>query len=766
MANFRGWLEPLDTLAKPLDWTYFGRVRVPTESLLDSLERSAMATHSVIAEVGHLQDVRDRLVNSGIDISSMRNDDIVLSSLDMAIDRGETANASLLIARDLLSNAEGRSFSWMFGSILSRFDGQLSELEELERFASLSIEVFEINLDLAVEIEPVISILRDRPEELNQITELEEMVADLAAMSVRAEELSGSMERNLPDLLRGTEYEELVVELHTLDSVLASVSSGISVVMGILTGTIDNLSAESGSLLDDSNAISVLAAELLANKGSLQRAALDIESGINVLTDPEFDSVLVPDSILQILEENSSAIEQVSTVMIDAPEVIFDLVGGPGESRRYLVLGQTSDEIRPTGGFTSSAWVVEFIDGAMQPPQYISIVELDNIDDLGTTGAVPEPLVIHMDAGANYLRDVGWSPHFPDVAKRAIELAAIDDKDDLSGVIAINQWAFRTLVEGIGSIELAGSTITGEQTLGAIERGTDLEGTSYLREFYQALVDAMTGDRLKERLVPLSTSVMGALNEKDIMIYSATDTTQSFLETMGWTGTFFPQPHDYLYIVDSNVGWNKSDRNISRTFDYTVDLTDLDRPSAEVGLEYSNSSVQEERACGRQVPPEVTAGTYEFLKNRCYWDYLRLYVPTGSVLGGGTSLPLPAGAIAAKTGFMRIGVDTLEQSIDDSGEHFSGLFTVESGETVSLKVGYRLPSSVVSIDGDKFHYRLRLYSEPGIKARPGDVVIKLPAGAVLDELPEGAILSEENLLKFDVLLSSDFELDLSGSIAQ
>jgi hypothetical protein len=766
LDNFRGWLEPLDTLSKPLDWTYLGRVRIASDELLNSLEETSSATRELITAIDHLRSLRDRISNSDLSMSSLRSDEAVSNDIDAASRHSKLARSSVDSARLHLNYADDRGFSWMIGPIVSQADAQLAELENLELFTSVSVETFKVNLDLAAEIEPVIAMLRGNPENMAQIVELSERLKDIHDSAQTAQGLSGSMQENLPEFLRGSEYESLVDELYTLDSALASVTSGLSVVASVLTDTIEGLPGAGESFLEGSSAISAMAMSLVEKRGVLTQATEDLKSGLNLLTNSDFDSPLVPASIAQILTDNGAAIESISSVLIDAPQAVLELVGGPGESRLYVVLGQTSDEIRPSGGFTSSVWLLEFIGGVMQPPKYLSVIDVDDLDNLGSSGPVPEPLEVHMDTGANYLRDVGWSPHFPDVARKSIGLISSKSPLQYSGVISIDQWALRSLIDGVGEIDVAGETITAEDTFDAIEQGTDTLGTSYLLEIYKSLVASMTGDRLKNRIVPLTNSVIDVLSEKDMMIYSTDSGTQSFLESMEWTGSFYSEPFDYLYILDSNVGWNKVDRQIARQFRYTVDLRDVSNPTANLNLEYSNESIEGSDTCERQSPPEITGATYEFLKNKCYWNFVRVYVPNGSVLLDGTPLPLPSGSIAARSGALTAGSDTLQQVSDDSGDHFSGLITVEPSSDSSLDLKYEIPASTVVLDGNQFSYKLRVYAESGIKNRVGTVVVQLPENVLLNELPEGATLSADNMVTFDIQLVSDIDIELMGSIAQ
>ena len=92
-----------------------------------------------------------------------------------------------------------------------------------------------------------------------------------------------------------------------------------------------------------------------------------------------------------------------------------------------------------------------------------------------------------------------------------------------------------------------------------------------------------------------------------------------------WDGRVSAAPGDYLYTVDSNVGWSKSDRNVERKVRYVVDLRRETGPRINLTLMYNNHSGPGSPGC---EPQWLNRGSsYGQLKNACYWDYFRVYVP-------------------------------------------------------------------------------------------------------------------------------------------
>ena len=108
--------------------------------------------------------------------------------------------------------------------------------------------------------------------------------------------------------------------------------------------------------------------------------------------------------------------------------------------RKYLVLGQSADELRATGGFVSSIWMVTFEDGSLVDVTYHDSVRVDDWDRLMLYPRAPAGLEEHMNAWVWLLRDVSWDPDFPTTAQSAKDMFKIGQRQDVDGVIAINQW--------------------------------------------------------------------------------------------------------------------------------------------------------------------------------------------------------------------------------------------------------------------------------------------------------------------------------------
>lgn len=111
---------------------------------------------------------------------------------------------------------------------------------------------------------------------------------------------------------------------------------------------------------------------------------------------------------------------------------------------------------------------------------------------------------------------------------------------------------------------------------------------------------------------------------------------------------------------------------------------------------------------------------------RCYWNYLRVLVPSGSTLLDATRYPTPAEWLITETA--QDGAPSVQPGVAGTTE-FSTFLVVPSAEQRTVTFQYRLPASLVKRDEQGWHYRLKIQKQPGIVRIPTRVTLRLPDGA-------------------------------------
>jgi len=406
---------------------------------------------------------------------------------------------------------------------------------------------------------------------------------------------------------------------------------------------------------------------------------------------------------------------------VQAARLAPNLLGAEGP-RSYLVLAQNSDELRATGGFISGVGLLR-LDGGR-------IVELSFQDsyavyDPSKPHPPPPPaLRKYMKADILLLRDTNWSPDFPTTAQMAASLYALDEGTVVDGVIAADLTAVQWLVEALGPLHLEGydqpvsehnvlefmkATWAAPPGTATIAERTQSDWWGHRKDFMGILLEGMlarleSGEDLE--LGRLIWALKRSLDEKHVLIHVDDPQTAELLAASGWDGALHPGEGDFLLVVDSNVGFNKVNPRIEQQIGYQVTLEQCrgnpcgcppcGRPHAELTLRYRHTAAIRLEEC---IQEPRYGDDYDDMMNRCYFDYVRVYVPAGSELRQASGFEL----------------DSVESLPGEQGtQFFAGFFVMAPGEEREITLSYDLPPEVVA--GGT--YRLRVQKQPGTAALP------------------------------------------------
>jgi len=393
---------------------------------------------------------------------------------------------------------------------------------------------------------------------------------------------------------------------------------------------------------------------------------------------------------------------------------------GADSPKRYLILAQNSDEIRATGGFISGVGVLE-VDGG----QIKNLTFGDSY--LVWSDAVPHPippiaLETYMWSQLLVFRDANWWADFPTSAQKAWDLYEQDTGEKADGIIAIDTPALQLLVEAAEPVYLEeyDDTITGDNLIARIQEywaspaggvnsdsGADSEWWWQRKQFMgilaKAVMQRLLGDVGELDPMKLVQNLPRLLSERHALFYLPE--AAEMLRQAKWDGAMVAAPGDYLFVVDSNVGFNKVNPLIEQDILYTVHL-DGTSPTAELRIRYTHRSQVRLDEC---VHESRYGETYQDMMDRCYWDYLRIFVPSGAEL------------------ISRDGLEDGDLAEPEKGRAvWDGLMVLKPGETHEVAFRYRLPAQVRVGDA----YYLYVQKQSGTWGVPLTVVVEDAQGVL------------------------------------
>jgi hypothetical protein len=431
--------------------------------------------------------------------------------------------------------------------------------------------------------------------------------------------------------------------------------------------------------------------------------------------------------------------------LIDLIPQLPDILGANGE-RSYLIIAQNSDELRPTGGLISGVGLLRLSGGKLVGIEFTDSYAVDTTDK--PHPPAPDALNRYMGIQLLYFRDANWSPDFPTSARTMQSLYKLGQGRATDGVIALDIFAAQIFVAALQPLTVAGIDIpiTSENVVAQIKAAWDkpVSGTTietnwgewfkHRKDFMPVLLQAAL-ERISQGdvdLARLGRSLWEATAQKHLLVYLNAQAAQNVVAAMGWDGSVSPGSQDFLAVFDANVGYNKVNAVVTRQTDYAVAWED-GHWLARLTLTYTHPVQAKLDTC-------IQLGygrTYEDMTQRCYWDYVRVYIPAGSQAIQVEGLDPTTVEIGAGEG---------------DATMIAGQFVLPPATTQAVRVTYQLPPSV--IEGDT--YRLRIQKEPGIGAWPLRLTFTGPAGTIwaADGQPPAISLRHEGTLDGDMTWST------------
>ena len=435
--------------------------------------------------------------------------------------------------------------------------------------------------------------------------------------------------------------------------------------------------------------------------------------------------------------------------------------------RTYLLLVLNESELRPGGGFITGVGEVHVAGGKVASMTFSDSYAADDFSQ--PYPFAPEPLQQFMGIELLVFRDSNWSPDFPTAVRQGLELYRPRHAVTVNGVIAVDQHAAELLLDTLGPLILPDmeKPVTGATLLEQLystwapEEGQQFgEWWQQRKSFMEPLAEAVMA-RISEGDVDwlaLAKAGQQLVTEKHVLMYFVDADVQALLATRGWDGGLRAPEGDYAMVVEANLGYNKASGKLDRVFAYEVDLTQSP-PRATMTLTYTHTS-DVDIAC---IPEARYDPEYTQMMDRCYWAYLRLYVPEGARLVEASEHPIPVESVANKQPW--VGVAHVSTAPEGAYTVFEQAVLLPTASQAAVQFTYILPDGVIEQNPDgTLTYHLLWQKQAGLGTVPARVILRMPQNAVL--CPSYALPSVNDAggLLYDVDLRVDSDLRVCYSM--
>ncbi len=308
--------------------------------------------------------------------------------------------------------------------------------------------------------------------------------------------------------------------------------------------------------------------------------------------------------------------------LADLVDVINKVFGADG-LKRYLVMFQNNHELRATGGFLGSFAVVDVQKGKIMNIEVPGGGTYDIKGQLNVFVEPPEPLQVVN--GRWEFQDSNWFPDFAASAEKMAWFYQHGRGATVDGVIAINASVLERFLRVVGPMENEefDLLVDADNVLQTVQEEVELNYdkeenkpkavvASMLEQLLEGMkeIDAVSAIRLL-------SEIHTAAQQKEIQASFIDNELQKEIRSFGWTGEIVETAptQDYLMVVNTNIGGQKSDAKIEQDITHQAQVMDDGSIINTVNIKRTHTGVAGEQFYGG---PNI--------------DYIRVYVPKGSEL--------------------------------------------------------------------------------------------------------------------------------------
>lgn len=448
------------------------------------------------------------------------------------------------------------------------------------------------------------------------------------------------------------------------------------------------------------------------------------------------------------LEELQGVVDAYSDVEQFVPQFL-----GYHKPMTYLLLTQDNTEIFPTGGLISVYGLVTLDHGRVESLTFHDVASLWSRWQASTHAYVEPPGPLRRYLLRDWSWNLGtsnWSPNFPTAARQAQFFLAEGGGGTVDGVVAINFITIEELLRFLGPLPMPDYGVTVDAQ-NATELILEQTHTPRARQEGKHTFVGKLGRRLIDKLMAVEPSrwpdllrLMRRLGqEKQILFYASDVSLQAQARSLGWAGEVKDVAGDYLMLVDTSVQSSKLNLVLAQRIEADIAIGPDGDVSHRVSMHYENRLPQWEAGKSPYLLSQMFKGAYG--------GYLRLLAPPGSEV------------IAVLENGIQMGLEAQAQEANKAS--FGRFFVVARGQKTQITFVYITPE-VVQDRPDGQLYRLYLQKQPGTRAIPVTIRLRLPPGAeVLSVELDGTAAVESGALELTTDLRTDRQLTVRYRLA-
>lgn len=345
--------------------------------------------------------------------------------------------------------------------------------------------------------------------------------------------------------------------------------------------------------------------------------------------------------VREMIVQANVVADAANTALTDARPVLEKLpeVAGAQGRKKYLVLFQNDNELRPTGGFLTAYAVVFVENGKVTPEKSDDIYELDK--KFAKKPAIPAELGRFLVSEKKWnLRDMNIDPNFETSMKTFYEYykQVPGESQNIDGIIAIDTNILERIVNILGPIEVPGYGTFSTQTTAACDCPQIIYAlseiidrpTPYMRENRKGILAPMMQSILQKTYATdrnkwpqLAELAWKGIEGRHVQFYFLNPEIQAAAKTINATGDIPKIPtdgSDYLAVVDANLAGAKSNLFVDTTGIQKIKGVENGRLTKEVELTYAND----------HAPSNCNLEAGQLCLNGLLNDWTRWYVPKGA----------------------------------------------------------------------------------------------------------------------------------------